>query len=340
MHKLADQRIELFSTCPPLSGSDGGAYLSRVVEVARWSDQAGCRGILIYTDNAQVDPWWVAQTIIRHTPSLCPLVAVQPIYMHPYTVAKIVASIGYLHRRRVYLNMVAGGFKNDLLALNDTTPHDERYDRLAEYTLIIKQLLAGDGPVSFDGRYYKINGVKLAPPLAAELFPEIFISGSSDAGLAAATALGATAIKYPKPTDESRNDRPGPDASGIRIGILTRPRNELAWEVALARFPEDRKGELTRQFATKVSDSIWHKQLSELPPPANRGSYWLAPFERYQTNCPYLVGDYGRVGRELSKYIALGHRTFILDVPPDAEELAHTRKAFDCALEDSRAANA
>src|SRR2546426_11956881 len=70
----------------------------------------------------------------KNTPRLCPLVAVQPIYMHPYAVAKLVASFGHLYGRRIYLNMVAGGFKNDLVALNDTTPHDQRYDRLIEYT--------------------------------------------------------------------------------------------------------------------------------------------------------------------------------------------------------------
>ena len=68
--------------------------------------------------------------------------------MHPYTVAKLVTSIAKLYDRRVFLNMVAGGFINDLLALNDPTDHDARYDRLVEYTTIVKRLLAGDGPVS------------------------------------------------------------------------------------------------------------------------------------------------------------------------------------------------
>ena len=50
--------------------------------------------------------------------------------------------------------MVAGGFKNDLAALNDLTPHDERYARLVEYTTIIQSLLRTADPVSFEGRYY------------------------------------------------------------------------------------------------------------------------------------------------------------------------------------------
>jgi len=46
---------------------------------------------LIYTDNGLVDPWLIAQAMITHTERLCPLVAVQPVYMHPYAVAKMVA---------------------------------------------------------------------------------------------------------------------------------------------------------------------------------------------------------------------------------------------------------
>lgn len=338
---VRDGNIELFSTCPPLNKADGNDYLSRIVDVARWSDQVGCRGILVYTDNAQLDPWLVSHIIIRHTTSLCPLIAVQPIYMHPYTVAKMVASIAHLYGRRVYLNMVAGGFKNDLMALNDTTPHDERYDRLIEYTLIIKQLLAGAAPASLDGKYYKVDKLKLLPSVPAELFPGIFISGSSEAGLAAAKAIGATAIKYPKPVQESRDERPAADITcGVRVGVLSRERDDEAWTVAHEQFPEDRKGQLTRQLATKVSDSVWHKQLSELAEAEHPGPYWLVPFQQYQTNCPYLVGDYERVGRELSGYIALGYRTFILDVPPDAKELVHIRKAFDCAVAAAHAENA
>ena len=34
--------------------------------------------------------------------------------------------------------------------------------------------------------------------------------------------------------------------------------------VARERFPEDRKGQITHQLAMKVSDSAWHRQLSEL----------------------------------------------------------------------------
>src|SRR5262245_26626574 len=177
-----DYGLKIFSTCPLSQQMTPGTYLQRVQEIARWSEDAGCEGILVFTDNAQLDPWLVSQMIVKATARLCPLVAIQPAYMHPYSVAKMVTSFAFLHGRRLHLNMVAGGFKNDLAALNDTTPHDERYARLLEYTTIIQSLLRSADPVSFEGRYYSVSKLKLTPPLPTELLPDILFSGSSEAG--------------------------------------------------------------------------------------------------------------------------------------------------------------
>ena len=57
--KTADAPIEIFSTCPPSSGVPREAYLQHVIDVARWSEAAGCRGILVYSDNSLVDAWLV-----------------------------------------------------------------------------------------------------------------------------------------------------------------------------------------------------------------------------------------------------------------------------------------
>src|SRR5205809_2417215 len=197
--RSTDLGLEVFSTCTQSTNGDREAYVQRVAAVARWSERAGCKGILVYSANRLVDACLVSHIIIQTTTRLCPLVAVQPAYMHPYAVAKLVASFGHLYGRRIYLNMVAGGFKNDLVALNDTTPHDKRYDRLVEYTTIIKRLLEAKGPVTIDGEFYRTDKLTLKPPLAPELTPGIFVSGSSEAGMAAAQAMGATAVKYPGP---------------------------------------------------------------------------------------------------------------------------------------------
>lgn len=332
--KVRIGNIEVFSTCPQSSDHDRKTYVREVIRVARASEQAGCKGILVYSDNRLVDPWLLSQIIVQETASLCPLVAVQPVYMHPYAVAKIISSLAHLHGRRIFLNMVAGGFKNDLIALNDPTPHDQRYERLIEYTTIITRLLRAEGPVTFEGAFYKVNNLKLSPAIPQKLFPGIFVSGSSDAGLSAARSIDATAIQYPKPAEEYLNNPPDETLDcGIRVGIISRNDEHEAWRIAHTRFPEDRKGQLTHQMAMKVSDSEWHKQLSKLGKTTDQHPYWLVPFENYKTMCPYLVGSYERVGAELAEYIRVGYRTFILDIPPDAEELQHITVTFERAVE-------
>lgn len=333
-HLLSGTGLQVFSTCPPSYAASSSEYLKHVLEVAAWSEAAGCEGTLVYTDNGLVDPWTVAHAIIAGTTRLTPLVAVQPVYMHPYTVAKIVTSLALLYGRRTYLNMVTGGFKNDFTSLNDPTPHDERYARIIEYTAIIQDLLKGE-TVTRTGRHYGVTNLKLAPPLAPDLYPGVMLSGSSPAGLDAARRLGALAVQYPKPVGQQEPVPEGIAALGIRVGIVTRETSAEAWAVARARFPEDRKGQITHQLAMKVSDSHWHQQLSDLgkAPAEEENPYWMIPFENYKTFCPYLVGSYDRVADELARYVGLGYRTVILDVPAGLVELEHIGHAFFRATE-------
>ncbi len=323
--------LEVFSTCPQSKDGDPMAYRRQVENVARWSEQIGCRGILVYTDNGLVDPWMVSQVILDSTDVLCPLVAVQPIYMHPYTVAKMISTYGFLNGRRIYMNMVAGGFRNDLLALDDQTPHDSRYGRIVEYTCIIRKLLEGAEPLTFEGDFYKVKNLSMTPTLAPELFPGLLMSGSSPAGQAAAKAIGATPVEYPLPPNECAQEVDALGRQrGLRVGIIARENSDEAWKVAHERFPVDRRGQIAHDLALKMSDSSWHKTLSDAADEMDdkRQPYWLVPFKNYKTFCPYLVGSYEEVAEELNNYLAADYRSFILDIPPNQEELEHIGVVF------------
>ena len=329
--------ISVFSTCPQSKDLTPELYLQNVIDVAQWSERAGCEGILVYTDNGIADPWVVSQTILSNTEMLAPLVAVQPIYMHPYTAAKIVSTMGLMYNRRIYLNMLAGGFKNDLIALGDNTPHDDRYKRTTEYTLIIKKLLATTKGVTFKGKYYSIENLKMTPALAENIQPGILISGSSEAGLQAAKDIDGIAVQYPKPFREYEENPVDPDINaGVRVGIIARESKEEAWKVAHERFPGDRKGQIAHKLAMKVSDSKWHEQLSDLADKTSDGDtpYWMFPFQNYKTFCPYLVGDFKEVANEIAGYISVGYKTFILDIPANHEELEYINRVFSYAVEN------
>lgn len=321
--------LSVFTTTPPFDPAIDN-YAERVARTASWSDQAGCRGTLVYTDNSLLDPWLVATLVVQATRALRPLVAVQPVYMHPYSVAKMVTSLAALHGRATDLNLVAGGFTRDLEALDDMTPHDERYARLVDYALIVRDLLAG-GPVNRRGTYYSVTGLTLRPPLPPGLAPGLLVSGSSEAGRGAAQTLGARPVEYPPPEFAPDSGREG--GFGVRVGIIARETAEHAWRVAVERFPPDRKGQLAHRLAMAVSDSSWHRQLA-----GHAGGdgipdspYWLVPFENYKTFCPYLVGTHERVAEFLGDYLRAGCDTIIVDVPFSEEDLAHVTAVLDRA---------
>ena len=142
-----------------------------------------------------------------------------------------------------------------------------------------------------------------------------------------------------RPGYSGRSELAGLDADvEVRFDEYAIPRIKArseadAWRVARARFPGDRKGQIAHELAMKASDSSWHRQLSDLAlsDSSEPSPYWLFPFQNYKTFCPYLVGSYAAVARELGRYIGLGYRTFLIDIPASEEELAHTGIAFEMA---------
>lgn len=324
----------VYSTTPPIGAtqSDG---VDQIRRAGAWCDQLGYRGSLVYTDNSLVDPWLIAQLLLQHTGTLRPLVAVQPAYMHPYSVAKLVSSLTRLHGRGVDINWVAGGFVGDLVALGDDTPHDLRYDRLRDYATIVDRLCRGDGPVDMDGPFYTVKGLGLTPAVPADEQPAFTVSGSSPAGLAAARHLSATAVQYPDPRLENTPQvTPAGVPLGIRVGIIARDSEDEAWKVAYERFPPDRRGQLVHRLAMAESDSHWHKNLSEAADQrVDDSPFWMVPFENYKTFCPYLVGTYERIASVFEFYMNAGFDTFITDVPFEEEDAVSAMKVLDMAQE-------
>lgn len=329
--------IELFTTMPESIKSDRVQFINEIRRIAVQSEKYGYKGTLIYSDNRLADPWLIAGLILDETTHLIPMVALQPVYMHPYTVAKRISSIAFIHNRKIALNLVAGGYINDLKALGGPVDHDRRYDRLVEYTEIIQKLLTSSEGVTYEGEFYQIKNLKLKPEMPAELLPDYYLSGSSDAAKEASSRLGVQLIQYPEPVEElSKNDMNGNAlVEGIRIGVLARHNHDEAWKEAHERFPATRIGEISHQLAQKTSDSEWHKKLSNQngddKPHDAEPVYWLGPFEHYHTFCPYLVGSYDEVAKAISKYLDAGCKTCIIDTPVSDIELHSTMQVFSRA---------
>ena len=66
-----------------------------------------------------------AHTAIARTERLSPLIAVNPIYMHPFSAAEFMSSYVQMFGRKVYLDMITGTALDYLEAMKDAVLHDD-----------------------------------------------------------------------------------------------------------------------------------------------------------------------------------------------------------------------
>jgi len=97
---MTKTKLRVFPAIP--RNPDAATCIDELMRVARFSDRNGFAGILLFAGNdTLVEPWSIAQHILAHTSESSPLIAVNPIYMHPFTVAKCVSSFALLYHRKV-----------------------------------------------------------------------------------------------------------------------------------------------------------------------------------------------------------------------------------------------
>ena len=307
---------------------DVNNYWTDICKVAELSDKYGLTGILLFTGNdTYLEPWAVAQEVLRRTTSISPLVAVNPIYMHPFTVAKMTASLVRLYRRKIYLNMVTGTALSHQGAMGDQLSHDERYDRLGEYIEIVKGLLGSTRPLNFGGYYYQTHQLQLFPGISPEIAPEFLISGQSEAARRVCLATGSIGMQMlPARLEDGLLNLPA-----VHFGVVSRESAEAAWEAANALFPENKDYRAMLEYSMANTDSAWKLRMkadSEHVGAAGDG-YWLVPFATFQADCPYLVGAHEYVAETLHRLVQRGVTTLVLDIPASEEEFVHLRSVLE-----------
>ncbi len=317
--------IDLFTVSP--RSTDAAEYWPRIEHMIDLSEAHGYTGMLIFTGNdTLVEPWVAAQRLVERTQRLIPLVAVNPIYAHPFTVAKQIASLAHVYGRPTYLNLVAGAAMSYQAALGDTLDHDARYQRLGEFLAIVKGLLT-QARYSQEGRHYRVENLQLLPSVPAELQPGLLLSGQSEAALRVAQRCEAVSMQM-LPGTLAPGLRPG--VGGIHFGVITRPTEQEAWDAAHALFPRDPEAQAMLELSMGNTDASWKWRMKVAADEGQSAApgYWLEPFRNFQADCPYFVGSHDQVSALVERLVAGGIDTIILDLPPVEAELANARQAI------------
>jgi probable F420-dependent oxidoreductase len=108
-------------------------------------------------------------------------------FKHPAVLAKELATLDLLSDGRVEVGLGAGWLAGDYEASG--IPYDEpklRVERFEEGVRIIKALLRGEEPVTFEGRHYQVRELSATPRPVQRPHPPIYIGGGGPRMLAIA----------------------------------------------------------------------------------------------------------------------------------------------------------
>ncbi len=102
-------------------------------------------------------------------------------YRNPSLLAKMAATLDHISHGRVILGIGAAWHKREHEAYGWNFPAiKERCDRLEEAAELIRALLTGEGPVNFEGRYYRLDSAPFAPKSVQQPHLPIMIGGNGE----------------------------------------------------------------------------------------------------------------------------------------------------------------
>jgi len=102
-------------------------------------------------------------------------------YRNPALLAKMASTVDQISNGRLILGIGAAWYKREHEAFGWEFPGvRERCDRLEEAVELIKMLFTAEGPVDYNGRYYKLNEAYLSPTCTQKPHVPIMVGGNGE----------------------------------------------------------------------------------------------------------------------------------------------------------------
>jgi len=317
-----------------LQGGDEGASaalalpdLEAQVELCRTAEDCGIDSLLVDVNAAKPDPMALGLSLALATDRMRFMVAHRPGLMSPTLFVQQVNTFAALTGGRISLNVVAGHSPREQRSYGDFLSHDERYERMDEYLAVCHALWDRSGPVTFRGRYLRIEEGRLNTPFvdAVRSRPEIYLGGSSAPAREVAARRASCWMRFADTPEQIRAQGAPPGVeTGLRLSVVVRPTREEAVAAARALLaPETAPGQRQDEAAfVRASDATGVRaayQLAEqewLTP-----CLWAGAVPTHGATSLALVGTPGEVAAALLEYGRAGVSQFILSGWPKRAEM-------------------
>jgi len=318
------------------------ATLPYLGQVAKAAEDAGFVSVLIPVGDGCQDAWVVGGLMAAYTEKLKFLVAVRPGFVAPVVAAKMVSTFDQLLPGRLLVNVVTGGFPAELAADGDFTPHDERYERTAEFIDVMKKYWT-ERKFDHEGKFYRVEGCKPLVKCATQPYPALYAGGASDA----AEELFARQIdtyllwgeSTPQMTERIARMKQKAAANGrelrfgVRFHVLSRDTEAEALEAAQQQLegvtPEqvartqavlnatDSSGESRQRAFLQQNEDLWVEP-----------NLWAGIGQVRRGIGVTVIGSHEQVARKFLQFADMGLSFFILSGYPHLEECENAGRTW------------
>jgi alkanesulfonate monooxygenase len=325
--------LTIFPPHVPLFGGgqigDRNSYLEALDAHCAWAERLGVAGMLIYEFRDSLEPWLAAMAILTRTRGVVPVVAVNVRLTHPESAAQRIATLSFLHGRRVDLNLVTGAKAGELDYFGPE-PSD-KYALAADFVSGLTASLAG---ADYHGPMFRLPAANGTPKTSSDAIPDLYAPASQNMSFGQIASMLAQCLVMAKPLNALGAEIEHLAGLGfvgevtMLAGIVARETDDAARRLARDRYAATRRDSLVRiafrgsltssqHLATfaQAESGLWHDEC-----------LWYGA-GRAGIDCPKLVGSYETVASALARYYDLGVRRLVVDLPEEPAEYAHIQRA-------------
>ncbi|WP_069735469.1 LLM class flavin-dependent oxidoreductase [Streptomyces sp. EN27] len=328
-----------FHWCSPLESGQkkasgqydaGSLDFDEILSFVKEAEELGVDSLLMAISYHMPDPLPMLGALSHLTDRIKLLLAYRPGLLSPTLFTQVVNTVSWMSDNRISLNLVAGISPAEQAYYGDFLKHDERYERAGEFLEILHELWSENGPVTFEGKHYRIKDAQLGLRHKGGGRPRIYISGASGVAQATAVEHGDCWLRYADtPAEMAKAAQPVLEQGcevGLRMQVLARATREeaLAQVAEMMREPDEKHRKWIADFVANC-DSEAVKNSFRLADTS--GDDWLSPYlwtgaVAYRGGPALcIVGSYEEVADYIMEYKASGVSEFIFSGWPSREEM-------------------
>jgi len=298
----------------------------------RLGETSGIESMLTDISFGKPDPMLLASGIAAQTATMKFLVAIKSGIISPTYFVQQVNSFSAIAQGRILLNVVAGHSPEEQEYYGDFLPHDERYARTGEFLAVCNAFWKAEGPVDFDGKYYRVKNGQLRTPFVdrERTFPYTFIAGGSVQARDLAIAQGSCWMRLADTPDKIRQSATevleAGKEMGLRMSIIARKTKSEALDAAsllLEGIDQTHREKEKEGHFIRKSDSVMMAEMNKIA----ETTAWLTPWlwtgavKTYGAPSIAFVGAPKEIAQAILEYREAGVTQYILSGWPKAREM-------------------